>query len=80
MHKNLINILRGLQDRTSAEDADIGRLIVFHSGVQRRTIMQYHDFLTENKLIWRTGAHKYRVDRKKIRKMLIEGGGEENAK
>lgn len=74
MHPNLIRILTGLRDLAIVEDADVGRLIVKNAGLQRRTIEQYHNFLTEQKLIWRISERKYRVDRKKIRKMLKEAG------
>lgn len=70
MHQNLIKILQGLQDKTHAEDADIGRLIVCSAGLDKRTVEKYHNYLTEQKIIWHTGQRKYRVDRKKVRKIL----------
>ena len=74
MNLNLVRILIGLRDKTVVEDADIGRLIVQQAGFDRRTVEKYHNFLTEQKLIWRVGERKYRVARKKVRAMLKEAG------
>jgi len=78
MHRNLINILVALQDKTQVEDADIGRLIWANAGIDRRTVIQYHNFLTEQKLICRCGQRKYRIDRKKVRRMLAAANYNEN--
>ena len=80
MHKNLIKILVALQDKTQVEDADIGRLIWANAGIDRRTVIQYHNFLTEQKLIYRCGQRKYRVNRKKVRRMLAAANYNEDGR
>ena len=80
MHKNLYNILLALQDKTQVEDADLGRLIFAHAGIQRRTVIQYHNFLTENALVYRCGQRKYRVNRKKVRRMLAAANYNEDGR
>lgn len=79
MNSNLKKILLWLQDKAIIEDADLGRLIVNNCGIQRRTILQYHDFLTENKIVYRIGERKYRVNRKLVRRYLAGAEYTKNA-
>lgn len=70
----MLRLLQGLSEKRIIEDADVGRAIVSTHGQDRKEVERVYNMLKEEKLIKRLGKKNYRVNVKKIRKILDNAG------